>query len=404
MEGKAVHIAQERFPWHALSAIAHPLGAQRNGVVFVAGQTASVSTGPADTLSCSGDIVEQTRIAWEKIGVVLDAAGLSYENLVRTVDYVSPEARADYRETAAVRREHLKGSPVASTGVFVDGLLERKALIKISAVAVEGEKEAIYPQGAEFDRYKNLTYAPAVRTGAVIWLSGATGFERDESGAKVYPPDFAEQVDLTYGFLAEILADADASLADVVSRVEYIAPEALHHYSRSGQLSRPPHRELRAPLTAVGINRLLSTKRHIEVELTASLGLGDARTLIEGSTTQVEDTHKVLAAQAGNLTFFSGQTSLERCGPEPSELDGLKTQARTAYKNLSAACKAAGTGIDAILHTTEFIVPQPDHQYCDLDEVRRSFFGDNLPAVTTVLANNQIDPTQLFEVAAVAGG
>ena len=401
---ESIQISREDFPWHDPTALGYPLGTQRNRTVFVSGQTAATSTGSTDGLSCSGDIVEQTQAAWEKIEVVLEAAGLGCENLVRTVDYVSTDALADYKETGAVRSEHLQGSPVAATGVFVEGFVERGALIKISAVAVGGAKEAIYPKGPEFDRYERLTYAPAVRTGPIVWLSGATGFQRDASGAKLYSPDFVTQVDQTYSFLDEVLGHAGASAADVVSRLEYLAPPALPEYAPGSPSRASPLRDLRATLTAVGVNRLLSTQRQIEVELTAATGRDREQTIISRRKPWYELTNDVLAARAGNLIFLSGQSPQHPFNEEPLETGGgLATQARNAYGNLAEVCRTVGIEMEAILHATEFIVPQAHHGFHQLDAVRRDFFGDELPAVTTVLAHSLTHPKLLFEVVAIAG-
>jgi enamine deaminase RidA (YjgF/YER057c/UK114 family) len=99
--------------------------------VFISGTT---GTDDAGTITAPGDIVEQTRQIFRKFERLLNAAGGSCADIVQTVDYVTTTER--YRETAAVRREFLKGAQPTATGVIVAGLLRRDALIEISAVAV----------------------------------------------------------------------------------------------------------------------------------------------------------------------------------------------------------------------------------------------------------------------------
>ena len=100
-------------------------------IVFISGTTASDDEG---RITAPGDIVEQTRQIFRKFERLLEAAGGSCEDIVQTVDYFTTTER--YRETAAVRREFLKGAQPTATGVQVAGLLREHAVIEISAIAV----------------------------------------------------------------------------------------------------------------------------------------------------------------------------------------------------------------------------------------------------------------------------
>lgn len=101
--------------------------------VYLAGTTGTDDDG---NITAPGDIVEQTRQIFHKFERLLNAAGGSCADIVQTVDYVT--TTANYRDTAAVRREFLKDARPASTGVVVAGLLRPGALIEIAAVAVLG--------------------------------------------------------------------------------------------------------------------------------------------------------------------------------------------------------------------------------------------------------------------------
>lgn len=99
--------------------------------VWLSGTTGTDDSGK---ITAPGDIVEQTRQIFRKFEALLNAAGGSCEDIVQTNDYFV--TTANYKGTAAVRREFLKGATPASTGVLVAGLLREGALIEISAVAV----------------------------------------------------------------------------------------------------------------------------------------------------------------------------------------------------------------------------------------------------------------------------
>ena len=99
--------------------------------IYISGTTGTDETG---TIAAPGDIVEQTRQIFRKFERLLNAANGSCADIVQTVDYITTTER--YKETAAVRREFLKGAQPTATGVIVAGLLRQHALIEISAVAV----------------------------------------------------------------------------------------------------------------------------------------------------------------------------------------------------------------------------------------------------------------------------
>jgi enamine deaminase RidA (YjgF/YER057c/UK114 family) len=103
-------------------------------LLFISGTTA---VGDNLTIVGKGDIVAQTRFIFEKFDRILRAAGASFDNIVETTEYFL--TLADYKRTAAVRREFFKGPPYpAATGVLVAGLIREDALIEIKATAVLG--------------------------------------------------------------------------------------------------------------------------------------------------------------------------------------------------------------------------------------------------------------------------
>lgn len=99
--------------------------------VYLSGTTGTNETG---NITAPGDIVEQTRQIFRKFERLLNAAGGTCADIVQTTDYITTTER--YKETAAVRREFLKGAQPTATGVIVAGLLRQHALIEINAVAV----------------------------------------------------------------------------------------------------------------------------------------------------------------------------------------------------------------------------------------------------------------------------
>ena len=100
-------------------------------MLFISGLNA---IGEDGQIRAPGNIVGQTRIIYEKMGEILKAAGASFDDIVKTVEYIVD--RKDYKGTADVRREFLGPEFPAATGVIVKGLLGRGVLIEIEAIAV----------------------------------------------------------------------------------------------------------------------------------------------------------------------------------------------------------------------------------------------------------------------------
>ena len=108
---------------------------RKGNLLFISGLTATDERG---TMVGKGDIVAQTRQIFEKIQTILEAAGGSFDDIVKTVDYIV--TTEGYKGTADVRRAYFRNGFPAATGIVVKELLRSDALIEIDAIAVLEEK------------------------------------------------------------------------------------------------------------------------------------------------------------------------------------------------------------------------------------------------------------------------
>lgn len=83
-----------------------------------------------------GDMKLQAREAYEKIKVILEMAEATFNDIVKTTDYIT--TFEGYKGTAEVRREFFGTNFPAATGVLVGGLTNKEALIEIEAIAILG--------------------------------------------------------------------------------------------------------------------------------------------------------------------------------------------------------------------------------------------------------------------------
>ena len=99
--------------------------------LLVSGQVGVAADG-----TLPGDIEGQTRACFENIFTILEAAGMTRENLVRHVVYATRSDKQTLAEYRSVRDEMMEGHRMTATFVGVQALAHPKLLIEIEAEAV----------------------------------------------------------------------------------------------------------------------------------------------------------------------------------------------------------------------------------------------------------------------------
>ena len=100
-------------------------------LLFIAGQTASDKDGNVVGV---GDIEAQAKQVFEKIKIIVEEAGGTLDDIVKTTVYITD---AKYREgQRKVRSQYIKGDPPTSTLIIVKGLARDEFLIEVESVAV----------------------------------------------------------------------------------------------------------------------------------------------------------------------------------------------------------------------------------------------------------------------------
>ena len=120
--------------WERYKRLTFAPAVRKGNLLFLSGMDAAQVDPTTGKAVVKGDIVEQTRVIYEKIKAVLEEAGASFADVVRTMDYIT--TTENYKGTAEVRRQYFGESFPAATGVIVKGLVHERALIEIDVVAV----------------------------------------------------------------------------------------------------------------------------------------------------------------------------------------------------------------------------------------------------------------------------
>ena len=407
MPRNIVEVDPQKFPWLDLNRYTFCLGAESGGILYLAGQTASEYDPAAGGVVCKGDLLDQTRVIYEKLGVILEAAGMSFDNVVQTIDYIDPSALPQYRETGPIRREFLGGTPVGATGICVERLLRPDALLEVSAVAVSGEKRAVNPG---YDRYGALTYVPGVIVGDTLWTSGFVGSE-EVDGQASFPQDTGVQMGLTYGIVGSVLEAAGATPSDVVKTLEYVSPQAWLQYGDGSAKARGEFFKGTYPAsTGITVNRLLRPEGHVEVEAVAVLGGNREEIHVPGWEASYGGATFVPGVKKGRLVQLAAQAGVDHTTASVFAPFDIVAQAEQAYGNLARVLSEGGYSMDDVVNTIEWVPPNGLSTYRRIGEVRRKYFGDSFPSATGVSMHrirrpgpaDRLVPELLFEVTAVA--
>ena len=150
----------------------------------------------------------------------------------------------------------------------LSGLL---ALGQIAAQTLTPETNAprIIPEGWE-GTYNNFHYAPAVRAGDTIYLSGIVAGlagEEDENN----PADLEAAFDRCFDALEAVLAEAGADFSHVVEMTTFHT-ELIHQV---GPFTTSKDKYLKAPYpawTAIDVDRLYPERGLVEIKLIAYVG------------------------------------------------------------------------------------------------------------------------------------
>ena len=215
----------------------------------------------------AGDVVAQTRAVFEKAGQMLSALGLSLSNVVKTLDYITPAALANYKYTGRVRKEHLGPVYPGSAGILMPRLVHPEALIQYDFTASRETPVAINPG---WSRYQKLTYSPAVKAGKMLFMSGQGALD-PETERMLFDGDIVAQAEYTYQNILKVLAAAGGGPEHLVKTIEYVTPAGLARYREVAAVRARLLREPFPASTGLVCELLLRPEMLIEVDPLAIL-------------------------------------------------------------------------------------------------------------------------------------
>ncbi len=103
--------------------------------------------------------------------------------------------------------------------------------------------------------------------------------------------------------------------------------------------------------------------------------------------------------RAGDFIYVSGTTASDANG-EVMHKGDIVGQTRYIYEKIARILEAAGAGLDSIVDTLEFYIPDPGYRHTAA--VRRELFGTKFPTATGIPVTSLIREEALIEIKVVA--
>ncbi len=355
-----------RFPWFDYSRYSFSLGLKSGAGTYLSGHTASQYDPDAKRVVVRGSMTEQVRTAYAKIGAILEAGDLGWQDVTRIVEYVRPEGIERYAEAAAVRAQLFNSKPVINT-VPVKSLLRPEALIEIEVTAATSP---------------DVVYLPTLQP-------------VDDQGNIVGAGDVVAQTEAIFQKAKRMLAAHGLGFDRVVKTLDYITPAALSNYKSTGKVRRQYLGPVYPAAAGILMPRLLHPQALIQYDFIAAR---EAPVAVNPGWTRYQKLTYSPAVRAGKLLFMSGQGSLDPA-TERVVFDGdVAAQAEYTYGNILKVLEAAGGGPQHLVKTIEYVTPAALARYREVAGVREKLLRQPFPASTGLVCEALLRPEMLIEI------
>ena len=384
-------IKPRRFPWYDYSRYTFSLGLSVGEYTFLSGHSASEYDTGTREMVVRGGMREQARTAWAKIAAILEADDRSLADVVRVVEYVTPEGIERYAEATAVRGELLGTNRPAVNTVVVNRLLRPQALIEIEVEAEPAEP----PLRSELGWPPAWT--PARVTDGFVYLSSILPL--DDAGMLIAAGDPVAQMRAIFERAARVLGSLGLAMSCVVKTVDYLVPETLPNYKHTAAVRREFLGPVYPAATGIIMKRVAHRGAMIQVDFIASRH--QAAAVNPGWTRYAELTYSP-AVRAGEMLFIAGHAALDPESAKPVYGGDVGAQAAYVYENILRVVAAAGGGPEHLAKTIEYITPAALERYREVAGVRSRILRAPFPVSTGCVCEALLRPEFQIEVDSLA--
>jgi enamine deaminase RidA (YjgF/YER057c/UK114 family) len=389
---KPMAIRPAHFPYFPHEGFTFSLGRQDGDVAWLSGHSGATWDAARQKMVVGGSMAEQSVTMYEKIGTILAAAGLGFDDVVHVVENVTAIGLDSYPDAEDVRREVFGGRAPTLTTVIVDRLVRRAALIEVQVTADLGG-------GSVVTAGPQTRWHRSVLTEAAGVVNLPTLLPVDANGEIIAPGHFHDQYRYCLERAAGLLAAAGLSLANVVRTVDYFAPAARDTHSQADRLRR----ELLGPVYPASAS-ILMTRPAVPGALVA-LDVAASREPLELVNPGWERYRTLAcspAVRAGKLLFMSGFASLDMASQKALHAGQLAAQAEHTYTSILEVLHHAGAGAEDLIETIEYVTPDGVPDYRAVAGVRERLLSPPWPASVGAVCGGLLQPELLLEVISTA--
>lgn len=366
------------------------------------GRTARLSAVTAP----GGGVAEQAEAAFGAALQTLSSAGHAVDDLVHVVEYVCPDALADYPAVARARLAALDGHTPAVATVAVVGLPEPDALIAVEFTAHTGggERVEVFPDSTAMQGNSAFHRGTLRVADDIVYLPSVHPIDSD--GNLVAEGDFRGQYRHCLEATGELLAAAGLGLDALTQGTDYTSTATRSEYPRCGR----PRKELLGTTGTDGrpvhpgaagilVDQPIVPGAGVSLDCFASRQ--PLRAINPGWRRYETLTYKPGVA-AGNTLFMSGFGALEPSTQKAIFEGDLLAQAEFTYAAISTTLREAGLTGSSVVRLIEYVLPEALPDYPKLVELRTKYFGERGPALTPVVVTALLRPEFLIEVVPTA--
>jgi len=349
-------------------------------LLFLSGQ---LPIDPATGQFVQGDIAAQTDRAMLSLKAVLESAGASLDDVVKTTIFLAD--LADFAKVNDAYAKHFHNAPPARATVQV-AALPRGARVEIDGIAVIAAGAAA-PAGRSpiessqapkaIGPYSQAIQAPA---GSLLFLSGQIPI--DPASGQLVQGDIVAQTERVMENLKAVLDAAGATFGDVLKAGIFVADLAdFAKVNETYGKYLPQAPPARATVQVAALPR----GARIEIELVAMgrSAPSPAQAPVESAQAPkaIGPYSQAIAVKAGSLLFASGQIPIDPASGQLVQGD-IVAQTERVMENLKAVLEGGGAGFDKVVKTTIYLADLAD--FAKVNETYARYFPKAPPARATV--------------------